>query len=588
ACDSCRKKKIRCEPIAEGCIQCIKYHIPCHFTPISTKRCRRKPSGYRQIRELEERLKHMEIQLSKALETKGIEGGDSSHKGGIPFGVIDLKTCENVQSHRDIWSTAGTSGPAGATLMNCSPSENPERSIIGTIVPTDEHLLIPLHSAPSFTRAVPPGPFKQLSLQPMPPKSLALELVQDTMISFNRFIPLFDEQDFLQQFEEQYPSSNHSNTAWWACINVVLSLSHRFRAMRTLEPACENTAAYGHLRNAMSVVAELNMLQNSLPAIQALVGMALIFEGTPDPHPSSVLIASAVRLAQSMRLHRRCGDRGLTPLESEQRRRVFWIAYFLDRDISLRTRQPFTQDDDDMDVELPSENPTNELKSSDELCTVNFFFKSRIGLAVIQGQIYRGLYSVQASRQSEAHRVKVAQELSQVLVYWRSTVPVGFEDHFAIPLQPPLSPKMTHLLIIRFTYVHCLTMIDPFLQPTGCSFTEAASQDLDDSMITDSLCISECRKAVSLISMTPCGDYACVWMLLCALFSVVRLLFENILRFPTSPHAETDYHALQPSLKLFSILANKNGKHACSRETLNMHNVCQDLNDQAKQLGFHV
>ena len=38
ACDMCRKKKIRCEPTADTCEQCIKYRTLCHFTPISVKR----------------------------------------------------------------------------------------------------------------------------------------------------------------------------------------------------------------------------------------------------------------------------------------------------------------------------------------------------------------------------------------------------------------------------------------------------------------------------------------------------------------------------------------------------------------------
>lgn len=373
-----------------------------------------------------------------------------------------------------------------------------------------ESLRFPRHSPPSWNGRLALGPFSLPAFHELPIKSVALELVEDTFKSFNPFFPLFDEQEFLYQFHQHYTGSSPSQPAWWACINVVLSLAHRFRAMRTLQTAYENTQSCGYIHNALAVVSELSVLPQSLPAIQALLGMAIILQGSPNPQASSVLTAAAVRLAQAMGLHRRTQDNDLSARQLEQRRRVFWAAYLLDKDISLRMGQPFAQDDDDMDAELPSDDLADLplINLGNEFRIINFF-NSRIGLAVIQGQVYKRLYSVQAAKQSEAQKAVVAHELSSVLSYWRSSVPIDFEgDSMAAPLQAPLAVEFIHMLILRFTYVNCLVMIDRHGQPLSPG---PESTSYGSSIPVESLSIVESRKAVRLIQVTPPGDYACVW-----------------------------------------------------------------------------
>lgn len=66
---------------------------------------------------------------------------------------------------------------------------------------------------------------------------------------------------------------------------------------------------------------------------------------------------------------------------------MFCIAYFLDKDISIRTGQPPNQDGD-MNVELPVETVKLDKKTEGRAVGINFS-NLRIGLAVIQGQIYK-------------------------------------------------------------------------------------------------------------------------------------------------------------------------------------------------------
>lgn len=465
----------------------------------------------------------MEGLVPNTVEENSHPTAGSSQQIHSPFHVLDFGPNDKRGGDLPILieATDGQQWQQGPIVSNNSIQHDPDLPHLtrhqglapGSDVLADEPLSLPGQPSLSWKGRLALGPFSLPSFHELPIKSVALELVEDTFKSFNNFFPLFDEQEFLHQFHHQYTASSPSGPAWWACINVVLSLAHRFRAMRTLQTTYENTQSCGYIHNALAVVSELSVIPQSLPAIQALLGMAIILQGSPNPQASSVLTAAAVRLAQAMGLHRRTQDQGLPVQQVEQRKRVFWAVYFLDKDISLRMGQPFAQDDDDMDAELPSEVSTDLplIGFGDESRKVNFF-NSRIGLAVIQGQVYKRLYSVQAARQSEAQRAVVAHELSSVLSYWRSNVPLDFEDYLVLPLQAPLSVEFIHMLTLRFTYVNCLVMIDRHLPPPDV--TSALAPDIalyGASMPAESLCVVESRKAVRLIQVTPPGDYACVW-----------------------------------------------------------------------------
>lgn len=46
----------------------------------------------------------------------------------------------------------------------------------------------------------------------------------------------------------------------------------------------------------------------------------------------SMMLATAIRIAQGIGLHMNSEDPNISAVEKEQRRRVFWIAYIFDRE----------------------------------------------------------------------------------------------------------------------------------------------------------------------------------------------------------------------------------------------------------------
>lgn len=339
-------------------------------------------------------------------------------------------------------------------------------------------------------------PVSLVAPQQLPTKTFALELIGEAFSKYNKFMPIFDEEEFLTEFHIKYSISNTEDAGWWACLNVVLAIAHRLRAIRTSDPIQDNYLAGGYIRNALSVVSDLNLCKRNLSTVQALVGMACILQGTPNPEPAAMLVAAALRLAQAMDMHREGSGSGLNNNEVEKRRRVFWKLYILDKDISLRTGRPFGQDDDEMDVCLPS----NESLNSSSLN----HFNCRIGLALVQGQVYKRLYSVGAGKQTAAQRALEAQELTSLLSYWKIKAQLELLEDSTIISGFQLSGEMVHKVVLTLTYFHCLSMIDRHLSP-------ATRSSSDQHRNWSDLCVAESRKAIRLVQAIPQGDCACTW-----------------------------------------------------------------------------
>jgi hypothetical protein len=301
-----------------------------------------------------------------------------------------------------------------------------------------------------------------------------------------------------------------SDPGWWACLNVVLALTHRFKESTTSEKH-EDLEAWGFFQNALAVSNQLVTMHSTLASVQALLGMALVLQGTPNQGPVSLLTSSAIKLAQRMGLHRRCQDTGLSATEIEERKRVFWVAYALDKDISLQTGQPPTQDDDNMDVEFPFENCStlNHPGGSNNMD----FFNFRVRLALIQGQIYSRLCSVKATRQTPCERILAARELESMLRAWRTTVPVDFlRDFSGSELELSTSGPFRHPIILQLTYFNSLAIVYGSLPllPGNCEI-KGPDDPLAFQMSTPITYPGEARQVIKLLQATPRRNFACVW-----------------------------------------------------------------------------
>lgn len=177
-------------------------------------------------------------------------------------------------------------------------------------------------------------------------------------------------------------------------------------------------------------------------------------QAIPDPHPSYILAATALRLAQSIGLHRRLDNFGLAPEEVEQRRNVFWLAFMLEKTISLRSGRPSAMHEDDIGVGMPKlqenlpEYPNGQKRFA--------IFNHIVSLSLVESRAYSGLYSARSQTRPSTERLKLIGTLDGDLRQWRDALPVEIRPGKEVQCH---EFQVVPVLMMHFAYFNCLATI---------------------------------------------------------------------------------------------------------------------------------
>ncbi|KFY39640.1 hypothetical protein V494_03905, partial [Pseudogymnoascus sp. VKM F-4513 (FW-928)] len=646
ACDMCRKKKIKCDGQMPACSHCTNYKTECVFTQVEKKRSPPKGAKYIEGLEnrlgrmenllrlsgllneddggstdlgmLEKRLASRESskrgashcsgsnptspsQATTLRGTPGAEGGSESPNSVLTPGTqgdkgserrVGEKTAEEVEELSDlmcslvtndqgetryIGSSSGFSifSPKGIQWVNEKTGDQSFQTMIAEATVDDNKWV---YWKPEVFGDI----FERRIYLQLPQKVEALSLLKDFFENFNCMFPLFHQPTFMHLVERQYSRDPYDGSGWWASLNITLAIAHRLRVMSNLVPEEEDQKAWGYLKNAMAVYTELTMRNTDLLSVQALLGMALFMQGTPNPQPSFLLVASAIRLSHSIGLHKRGSGFNLNPIEIEQRKRVFWIGYMLDKDICLRFGRPPVQDDDDMNVELPSADPEDNIGNiplADGKGKVNLF-RLMCEFSTIVSKVYTQLYSTRASKQSDGELLNTIGELDHQLEEWKDSIPIDFRPEHEIKASH--TPLILHVVVLHFGYYNCLTTIHRMSIHHGywtSRLSNFAIQGLNSRPLNPrvfssaALCVSSARASIHLVKYVPQGDFSCVWLILYYPVSALMTLFGNILQNPQDPRARSDVRLMNLVVNFLSMLAGEDENTGVKR----MLGVCAEF-----------
>ncbi|KAK6086217.1 fungal specific transcription factor domain-containing protein [Seiridium cupressi] len=153
----------------------------------------------------------------------------------------------------------------------------------------------------------------------------------------------------------------------------------------------------------------LQMIQErpSLDSIEVLLLLSLYNLSCNRRHSAFCLAGSAVRQGIIMGLHLNVPDSQLgDPVMREHRNRVWWTAYEFDRLLAARLSQPFSIQDDEIELDLPSDSALP--RDSKDDFTGAHDLVNRIKLVRLTGQITKLLYGRKAQKDSFLQRVQQA------------------------------------------------------------------------------------------------------------------------------------------------------------------------------------
>ncbi|OAL20184.1 hypothetical protein AYO20_11548 [Fonsecaea nubica] len=375
ACDFCYRRRIKCDAQKPRCTNCTLHDSVCAFGAASRKARTRRRESSEDIAVLREQVESLESSLEQA-----------------------LKRIEELQSLMPRWET------------------NSEVQAVSPSIPEDYVLLV--------QKELPNARME------LPPRQDVLSATEAYLTTLNAVLPLFHPGRLLQSINDWYTYPDRRERTTWAAINVVLALAHR-----QIPATPGESSAADYLHNAQTVLSEVIMGDADLLNVQILVGMVMLFRGTQDVKPATMLIAVALRLAHELGLHtRRSTEKHrLDHSQVLERDRVFWIAYILDRDISLRAGQPPVQREADIELEYPSAEPEDGAGTvaitSNTDCTVPFsFLRCRVQLAQIQGEVYDFMVATRAGMGTsvDSARDEDVAQLNHMLDAWLSSIPPPF------------------------------------------------------------------------------------------------------------------------------------------------------------------
>jgi hypothetical protein len=377
----------------------------------------------------------------------------------------------------------------------------------------------------------------------LPPLHEALPAVEKYLATLNSVMPLFHPGRLLQSLRICYaplPSQSNCSTSTWTAINVVLALAHSCHIPSDQATTPSRNAAAYYLNKAQSVLTEVIMGEADIVNVQVLLGLAMLFQGTRNWKPAATLSAIALRLAHELGLHARrsSSSENLSASDMLERDRVFWIAYIIDRDISMRTGQPPVQLETDMDVELPAAEPEDGaglvFAAADNSSSLSFnFFRARVQLAAIQGRVYESMYSVPAQSLTVAHRNANLATLRNMLDDWVSQIPPQFRPNAILQTCDP--DLLRSFGILYSTHLSCRALVcrahameTPWLQ----SLQDFGGQSLQQRRVIEpvlllpqgwSALVTESREYMRLFMGIGRKDPAFIWSVNLVLYNTVSI-----------------------------------------------------------------
>ncbi|KAE8152330.1 fungal-specific transcription factor domain-containing protein [Aspergillus avenaceus] len=594
ACTTCRRKKTKCDGKRPVCSPCNAFNLPCGFQDVLRHSSR---SSRAYVEELERRVQDMERQLQEQSH------GSPEHRPSYAPTRRSNKRPRTTRANspdqpggldnQSPFSASAAYEPEEDGVQSNSATEPNQASYV---INADGKRMRFFGASSGFSIASPQGltwlesqtrsggwnhagqrnasrwqlsnwyprilrpDIQQRVFQPLPSKAATVELVSEYFASFNKAIPLFNQTLFNKLVDKQFGWNPDESPSWWAALNLVLASAYRERAQKSRDGSGEWQKSMGHIRNALNVVVELLMCAADLLSVQAMLGLALLFQNTPNPQPLFMFAAAAMRLAQSVGLHRK-QESGLSPLQIEERRRIFWIAFSLDADISHRTGRPAVQDANDFDTPLPPKSPSDGLGVLRVQGVQLSYFHFLARFAVIQRQIYGQLYSATSSSKSVAEFAEALKGCEQMLREWRESFASNYSADLAFSLKPDY--HLQHVLRLDAAYHCCYAKLYQLCILTRRSMARAP-QDMEDpadleTQINDTIAksLESARSAVMLIKHINSYGPAFVWGVVYFPAAASVTLSTHVLADPAHQLAASDLDMARQTIQFLNEVTSE-------------------------------
>ncbi|KAF5370087.1 hypothetical protein D9758_001267 [Tetrapyrgos nigripes] len=488
ACESCRRKKIKCDGCEPTCSQCSASGSQC--TWLQTKD--RAALSRHYVQELEARLLHMEsvfTQIAPVLEQTG------HTVSGLP--IPNLTSNGNTSLPTDVATPPATmlrsiAPKEGPSSQSSSPSsavkiEDDVSEQFGQLA-LDEHghlrwiggssTMSLIQSFRSLTTApthrispmeedpLAPGPNVNKLYFPAsvffgkihsalpgpeeveyPERDLADKMVNAYFERFHYLMPVLDKTTFLQQYNHvmNNVTDRHLARTETALISLVFSVfacaANLVQDDRLLVSGRPDEGGMGMVYYERALILQYISHANTQVAhVQCFILLSSFLCSINCLPQAWLLVGQAVRTGQDLGLHRSPRRLTISPIEKETRRKIWWGVYSLDRMLAVALGRPLGINDSDCDVEFPVEVDDEDLPEYFQGASMNSKPLSLMSGSValtklyqIGGRVLREVYALENCKDSleperKAELQKTIEVLDNELTQWCNDLPAVFKS----------------------------------------------------------------------------------------------------------------------------------------------------------------
>ncbi|KAG6855066.1 hypothetical protein C0991_005995 [Blastosporella zonata] len=483
ACESCRRKKIKCDGCEPTCSQCSMSGSQC--TWLQTKD--RAALSRHYVQELEARLLHMEslfTQIAPVLDqigpaTNGVTPGSSSDpitsgsEQATP-GLVALRAMvpqphepspepsTPIKSEDDFSESFGQLALdeygamrwiGGSSTMSLIQSFRAlTSSPLHRISPMEED---PHAPGPSVNKIYFPASvfFGKLQALPgpeqveFPERDLADKLIAAYFTRFHFLMPVLDKPAFLRQYNTVMDNSKdlnliRSQVAFLSVVFAVFACAAHIvqdNRLSTGQPTDEGGMGMMYYERAL-ILQYISHANTQIAHVQCFILMSSFLCSINCLPQAWILIGQAVRTGQDLGLHRSPRRLLVTSIEKETRRKVWWGVYTLDRMLALALGRPLGINDSDCDVEQPVEVDDDQLAEYFSGATMPQRQPSLMtgsvalnNLYEIGGRVLRQVYALDICRdhlepEKKAELQRTVESLDTELTKWCDDLPAVFKS----------------------------------------------------------------------------------------------------------------------------------------------------------------
>ncbi|CAG8637385.1 4521_t:CDS:2 [Dentiscutata erythropus] len=483
ACDSCRRKKVRCDGVQTSsdppsCTNCKTYGYECSF--IDAPKKRGPPKGY--IEALETRLQRMESVLGNLVQSgdlpestissnlewinvnesnfrhsqgSAIKGRTSpkSYDASIPRDA-SISNTTYVKFSKDNNSSDSEDGLLNDTSFRYDLADSSGQLAIDEIGRTryfgsSSNVLTCL----KLFKKIPNGqflcihggsPIKNTTpavIMKFPPKELCDKLLDTFWKYFHHHMIFIDKLDLMEKYNNL--EANIPSIVLLYAIFAIASKKLDTPEVRkdSNKPSTAGEEYYNRAREILRNEFE----QQTIATVQALLILS-VYDRDSTTSVTWLYTGMAIRLAQDMGLHRDSAKWNFDARQAEIRKRVWWACVISDRLASTSLGRPVAINEADYDVEYPvfgviPEEPHYYVEEWIEL----------IKISLILGRVYIHVYGINNKPTLNVSNDGILPSLDAELNEWRENLPPGLQYESSATTNDKLENRQMLLHVIYYT-----------------------------------------------------------------------------------------------------------------------------------------